>query len=63
MRKLDNIEAETLLGLSIERLRELQSVIAKVQDILWPHHVDLEEFLETYDEWKREKKDREDENE
>jgi len=55
--KLDNIEPETLLDMAIERLRDYHSFFIRVSEDLWPRVQDLEEFLEKYDEWKKERED------
>jgi hypothetical protein len=59
-RMLDNIKPETWEELAIERLRSLRRELERMNDTLWPWIQDLGEFLEKYDEWNNEKKDRED---
>ena len=51
---MSDISKQTWEDLAIERLREYRHEFERLSDRLWPIIQDLGEFLEKYDEWKKE---------
>ena len=54
---MSDISKQTWEDLAIERLREYRREFERLSDRLWPIIQDLGEFLEGYDEWKKETDD------
>ena len=58
MNNLDKVDAETLLTLSMERLRTLMWTLNHTSSTLGQLAEELNEFIEHYDEWKQAQEDK-----
>ena len=61
MNNLDNIDPETMLKSAVDKIRGLQWLLQKTSTNLAQAAEDLSEFLETHDDWERDREDREEE--
>jgi len=57
MSNLDNVTAETLLSLAVDRLRKIKWMCEKVSADLAETAEEFSEFLDQYDEWAKDKDD------
>ena len=58
---LTNIKPDTMIDLMAEKVRDYKRYLERLNDDLWSRLQDLDEFVEHYEEWARQMKDKEDE--
>ena len=55
---LTNIKPETMIDLLDEKVRDYKRYLERLNDDLWSRLQDLDEFIENYEEWKRQTEDK-----
>ena len=56
---LTNINPETMIDLMAEKVRDYKRYLERLNDDLWSRLQDLDEFIELYEEWVRQRNDNE----
>ena len=56
---LTNIKPDTMIDLMVEKVRDYKRYLERINDDLWSRLQDLDEFIETYEEWVRQRNDNE----
>lgn len=56
---LTNIKPETIMEMAIAHVRSYKTYLERLNDDLWSRLQELDEFMETYEEWARQRNDNE----
>ena len=56
---LTNIKPDTMIDLMAEKVRDYKRYLERLNDDLWSRLQDLDEFIELYEEWVRQRNDNE----
>lgn len=56
---LTNIKPDTMIDLMVEKVRDYKRYLERINDDLWSRLQDLDEFIELYEEWVRQRNDNE----
>ena len=56
---LTNIKPDTMIDLMAEKVRDYKRYLERLNDDLWSRLQDLDEFIENYEEWVRQRNDNE----
>ena len=56
---LTNIKPDTMIDLMAEKVRDYKRYLERINDDLWSRLQDLDEFIELYEEWVRQRNDNE----